>query len=474
MSWVVDGVIYHALEDYQRAKARQDARQARDQAAAIGRQVNALQQRIARRERELSDVRGDIARQAAIQEMMRNDVAELRRGQELLARVQRESEERMQAQMAEIRSNQNVLADDLASLEAEHQRHVEDVRQGFEQARTELRQGLAEAERRMVATEQRLQGAIDQVAAGLEAERRLRLDRQRTEIDRAREQILIVEERLAAIAPRISALALDEDVMHIRNLMDRAATLLQTGDSTQALAKAEDAFVHAGTLEQKVIRRAAELEAARDALESWLEHARGMIASEMVRRYFAKEIGRMEPILARWEERARTGYADYRRLEMMRGQDNDLFRRLDQQLLFMVESTPSIRDLSTERKHQAETLLQQLVELNGPPTDIKTEFADPNDRKSPLVMVCKFGRPTIRVTIELDGRMRIDGYGYDSNGACARRAEGIVAALAAHRRLDAPVVDTVNRETPAAGQPREGIARWGELDRHLQHLEMMS
>ncbi|MGE4278072.1 MAG: hypothetical protein AB7G62_00700 [Magnetospirillum sp.] len=474
MSWVVDGVMYHDYREYQQARIAHDARLAQAQARAVGDEVRRLQRRIAEREGEIAAVRNDLRRQAALNEMVQADMGALRRQQDLLAQIQRESEARLDERIDDMRADQELMADDLASLEEEQRRHGEEMRAGFEQVRGELRDGLAEAEQRMAEAERRLQGEIGRVASALDAERRARLDRQQGEVNRTHEQIAIVEERLNQLQPQVSSLALEEDVMLARNLLERSRTLLQQGDSTQALAKAEDAYVHVATLEQRVLRRSAELVAAKESMASWLTYTRSRLASAEVQRYFAREISRIEPILARWEERVQTGYDDYRRLEIMRNEDGEVFRRLESRLVLMVESAPEIKSMALDRKRQVDELVAQLSDLNGPMTDCQVSLADPMDRKSPMVVVCQYGRPTIRITIDLDGHMQLDGYGYDSNGACARRAEAIVASLASHRGLQEPVVDNVNRANPTPQAARETAPRWAGLSRELANLEHLT
>lgn len=474
MSWVVDGVVYHNWREYQQALLAHEARLAQAQARAVGEEVRRLQRRIAEREGEIAAVRNDLRRQAALNEMVQADLGALRRQQDLLAQIQRESEARLSGQIDEVRADQRLLAEDMASLEAEQRRHAEEMRAGFDQVRGELQSGLARAERHIAEAERRLQGEIGRVAAALEDERRIRLDRQRNEVERTREQIAMVEERLALVQGQIAALALDEDVMLVRNQLERARNLLDQRDSTQALAKAEDAFVHVATLEQKVLRRSAELVAAREVMASWLAHTRDRLTAKDVQRYFTREIAQIEPVLARWEERVRSGYDDYRRLEIMRNEDGDLFRRLETRLLLMVESAPEIKAQAADRKLQAEELIGQLSELNGPMTDCTISLADPQDRKSPMVVVCSYGRPTIRITIDLDGRMQLDGYGYDSNGACARRAEAILASLIGRRGMRDPQIDNANRDTPVRNANHGSTPRWAGLSRDLTNLEHLT
>lgn len=470
MSWTVDGHLYHNYADYQRALSQRDAalaeRRLREKEAEAAR----LQQRLHEREREVAGVRGDLQRQAQAVAAVDRDLGALRRTQQELAAIQRDSEQRLGERLAEVGASQRATAAELAALQRQHAEDQRRIEQTFTAVSERIAAVAVDAERQRAAMETRLQQAIGEVDAKIEADRAARLAEVRDAAARARVQIDLVQQALTSLGERLGPLALDEEAIAVREHLHQATTLCERGDAASALAAGHGAFAEVRTLQRRALRREAELRAAREGALARLEALTPRVAAAPVQQYFAVEAQRIAALSRRLRERVAQSYARYERLSVEAARDEDMLDRAEAEVDIMAAACDGVRELLAQRTHQTQTVLRQLTQVYGPVSTVNQRFQNPEDRKSPLVVECDFGGARVNFTCQLDGSFQLDGYGHPSNSACAGRAAEVFATMRETVSVAQPRVDTFNR-TEARQQAAVADSRWQQVGSRISELE---
>lgn len=471
MSYSVNGKTYHSYKSYQKAKRKYDLQQAKQQAKNLQNRVGDLSRQIQNRERELEQARGDLQRQTQINRQIQADVNTLRNTQNQLAQTQRSMEQRMNREFQEIHGHLQKHGEDIAAIEREHREHVAQVNREFTAVRQEMERGFAEVEERRRQTEERLNQEIKKVDDKVEADRRERLEKQRSELDRANEQINMVNEILARNDQEVDALNLRENVQTIRMKLDEAQRLHSQKDSASALAIGHDAYSMARALERHVQDRRAELTASKENVTNRVDYLRQMMADKDVEKCFPHEKTRAESILERLSNRAKGGYNRYRSLDIEAHKDDELLKRLEEQVFIMSANTGVVKEMGAERAKKAEKLVEDLTEAYGPVSDVSATFADPQDVKSPMVVHCDFGGAKVDVHLDLDGNYIIDGYGHEDNTTCAAGAERVVEKVANENVVSEKNVETRNRVQPSVQHTGQKKSTWQDVGSRLDDME---
>jgi bifunctional ADP-heptose synthase (sugar kinase/adenylyltransferase) len=92
-------------------------------------------------------------------------------------------------------------------------------------------------------------------------------------------------------------------------------------------------------------------------------------------------------------------------------------------------------------------MLALLERSYGPLTDINAEdtFVRPGDPKSSRRWSLSYGGARVVLEVGLNGTVRVDGHGHQSNQACADRAAAVVADMRGTGSVSATSVDNSNR-----------------------------
>ena len=421
MSWQVDGVYYHDYEKYQAALARQQASQATRAADAMRQQMSALQQRINEREEALAKARNDLSAHTRATEGLRNDVAEMRRLQAEVERQRRHAQDESQRQIEALRADNAINREALSSLERDHAAHAEATRKAYDSLNRELASGLQEAESRRRESEDRLQDEIDKVETQVRKERETRLAQQVDALARAGEMILFVEQDIQRHANVMGYLGLTEDAEEIGNRLRQARELHHNGDAAASLAISHLAAADARSLDAKVRNRDAELSEARQNVSDTVKYMRDMAADATAERYFNVELSKVKNVMDRLERRASRGYERYDQLAIERVRDQEILNNLRGHILEIIKCAPTARDLDIERVEVMKRVIDRLVAINGPMSVApKRVLSIPQDRKSEMAITCKFGQSQVRVSVDLDGAVSLDGYGYERDRKSTR------------------------------------------------------
>lgn len=469
MSWQVDGVWYHDRDKYEVALARREARIAGEAANQLRGAIAGLQENIRQREADVAAARGDVHRQTALNEALRADVGRLDQLRREAAAQQQQAAENFRAQLDAVRGENRVTGEALRSLVQEVEEQSRQTEAAFAGVRRDLDAGLAEAERRREASEARLREGIDEAHRAIEREREQRLARHQDRLQQAAEQIRLTEADLEALKPHLPPLALREQADAVVRQLEQARGMIERGESAASLAMAYGAFTATLTLGDQVRKRRAELDAARGRVTAEVGYLRSLLKDDLARRYFTGEIERIGALLTRLEQRAAAEYADYATLAIEAKRDGEFLQALVHQSLRIVQSAPVMKDMADERREIAETLLTRLAEINGPATDVQQRFARDGDRKSPLVMTCRFGEATIEARVTLNGTVSLDGYGYESNSACTQQGQAILESLGG-RQEGRTQLDTQNRQR-AVPRNEAAVDTWQTAEAEISRLE---
>ncbi|WP_413208282.1 hypothetical protein [Rhodospirillum sp. A1_3_36] len=449
MSWTVNGVTYHNYQQYQTAKANQEAVARQRRAETMAREVERLKGQIRQRETQLAGVSQDLERQTQEVQGMRRDLSSLRRVQAEAEQARRQMEEQHARDMSVLRVDQALTAEAIADLERIQERHMTETRHAFDTLSQAVEEGLAEAERRRQEGERRLQENIEQVEEQVRMEREARLAKLENELARATELVNTLEAGLARHADRICTLKLQESERAITERLTEARGLIDRGDGEAALAAAHAAAADVRTFETMVLWRQAELDAGRNYVSESISYLLSLADDKPTARYFASELTRVFAILERLGQRSEKGYAQYERLAVEQVRDEEILDDVRADILGMVQTAPIFKDMARDRKEATARVVQRLVELNGPAVSIEQALSDPTDLKSPMVTTCRFGQSTVLITSDLDGTVTLDGFGYESNSSCTEQGHAMMQALG----LDGAAVgesryDSVNRSEP--------------------------
>lgn len=471
MSWTVDGRTYHDYSEYLAAQERQSAREAEEQARSARAAADRHQRRVREQEAELTKTRDDLARQRRVNEQMHQEARSLEREQQQLAQAQARFERESNVRLGEIRAHLQGTDARLAAAEEEHRKHIEATQRAFSQAREALKAGLEEAERRRQAAEQQLNAAIAKVNAKVEADRQDRLRRQTSDLDQARMQIAMVEEVLGQLAGGLKAVNLEEDEKGIRFILQSAQMYLQQGKAETALASAESAFNEARALIYKSEKRRAELAAVATAIADRLEALRDIVKAEPLDKYFKGEkvalVNNLDRIAARLPRR----YQQYNRMEDDLREDERVIGKLEEEARAMVAMCANLADQYVERRQRVTQLARKIGETYGGGADVRAQLTDPQDLKSPLIVNCVFdGGAKVRIEAGIDGELKIDGVGHQTQANCDRRAAEVVQMLRSEMSVTNQRTLAGNPNAlPERAQAGKGVA-WRDVSTRLADI----
>lgn len=477
MSVRVDGVWYHNSADYQRAQAERDLRQARAEASALQADADRHRRRAQEVEAELRSARGDLARQERLHAELRQHVADLQRTQERLRQAQERAEQETARKFRDVEAAVRDQQEDVEAARRAHEAHVREVRAAFEEARRDLAAGLAEAERRRAGTEQALRDEVRQVDDKVEADRRERRAKARTDAGRAGVEMDLAEARLPALAARRDALGLHEQLVSAELAIQKARKYLAEDDPTQALANADQADRAVTGAEREAIRRQAEL----DARRAWVTATAQDLLAQLnrvsadgrndVRAFFPRDTAQAEHYLKAIRDRAAAEYTSYSRLEVQRSRDEQALDALDRAVRSLSVSGPIVRDLFLQRMDRVDEIMDSLRRQFG--LETWHEVTIPDDPKSDQVIRCDFAGTKVDVYVPLEpgGKVRIDGYGHQTNADCEAAARAMTEIV----REQAPGLASVQGGDRARTEPevRAETARapWAEVGDHLRSAE---
>lgn len=441
MSWTVNGTTYHDRNEYLRARAASEARQASVAASRYQQDAASLRSRLA------GHLNSDIASQQRIVAENRRIIEQLRRVESRLAEQQRQHRARMEEIAEEARRGDERTRAEVAALS-------DKTDEMFSSVWSDLSSGLADAERRRAEMETRLAKSVKAVDDKVEADRRARLEKEQTTAGRARLAIDLSEQRLAIMDEReLARLKLSEHRLQAGDHIAHARALVNAGDFEAGLAQAIEASTMTAGLERTATSRGAELQAASRALAARVAAVRERLSDAQVSELFSGEIKEISGRLGRIEADIARGFREYGSLEV----EQD---RLDRELVMAENISGDMYDIREDlanrldrRARMVPSVVEQLKRTYGDLTsEPKVSFANQDlgeDKKSDLVVEMEFGGGKVKATFDAAGGFQIDGYRHSSNTACARSAVDVVGHLSdGFDVAGEAVVSSDNRQTP--------------------------
>jgi hypothetical protein len=468
MSWTVDGRMYHDWAAYQRARARSNKRRASRAGSRARETERRLQAQIQKNDAELSRVRGDVAAQTRLNAEIRRDVGALQRNQRRLDHARLRLESDMESQFAQARQHFAQQEQAIETMQSDHASHVASVQQQFSRVKDELAQGLAQAERRRLEGEERLQGAIRDVSARVDAEREARLATARTQRDRAERLLKELEVEQSQIDPaEATRLGMRDRVQGVLETHRGARTLLAQGDQVAALARAMGGVGELRTLRQELLARTQDIVVARDDARARAGRLAERVRSEPIAQWFGTEVELARQVLTRVKNEINAGYRDHASLPVQIDRHNRWLEALETEVDGWDVAAPQLADLASDRNEQIVGVVMALKRAYGPVARTHQRLVDSRDPKSGVVLQLDFGGPRVDVHAGLDGRLQVDGYGHDSNRTCAARGQRSARELAGSMSVDNARQELDNRQEPnRTNDGRDQVSWWqGARDR---------
>ena len=453
MSYELDGVYYSSHAARERARKKRDKQRAENRKNALQQEVNRQRRAVRENESALRQARGDYQQQLRLNEQISGRVEDLRRSQNRLRADQRAMRKDMDRNFAEVRQQIDATQEDLATLEREHEQHVREVEQQFAEMERELQEGLDEAEARRQETERILREEVRQVDEKVEADRRERLARAKSELDRADALVRMVEEDIVSHESRAAALDLESDLVGIREGLATARRLHQQGDAPTALAAAESAYASARQLRWKHHRNDAKLHQAKAGVKEKLAYFRKQMGDERIGKYFDTECKLADEKMRQLEEELPDAYQRYAALEVEGREHGKVLEKLEREVQLMTEHAPDIDQQFEQREQRVGQLLRALSDVCGPMTEKQIPtFKNENDPKSTRIVRCSYaasGKLDLHVPLDETEPFQVEGFDHDSNRDCKEVFERVATRL----QGEAQIMRTVSDETVRA-QPR--------------------
>lgn len=448
MSWEVRGTVYHDPAAYRAAQQRANEESAAQRSARLTQEVGQIRTRISERTESLSRGGLTVAQRQRLQEELRTDTQRLQAiDREVTGEAARMQLE-LAKQAAEFAAHAAAMGVSVDGVAAEQARHAAEVKKQFEATSHAVAEAAKSAESARAEGERRLQDQIKTLDDKLSEERRAKEKAAKSVAARVIARCELVEAGLVPMSDTdLERLALGSEKERCRQTAAAARRLAEGGNPEAGLGMAESAAVALAALEREVSRREAAIQVRKASFETRLRSTVARLADEGVTQWFGEESQLLARTGTKLADRLDERYGRYEQLEAQGLQDEMLVREIESQAAAMSAAVASLVAMEPIRCSSEESMLSLLEKSYGPLTEINEAdtYVRAGDPKSARRWSLRYGGARVILEVGLQGEVRVDGYGHQSNQACADRAASVVAEMRQAGTVSAASVDATNR-----------------------------
>jgi hypothetical protein len=455
MSWEVQGTVYHDPTAYRAAQARANEESVARRSERLAREIAQIRARITTRAESLSRGGLNVEQRQRLQEEHRTDTQRLQAIEREVTNESSRMQLEMAKQAAEFAAHASAMGLSIEDLRGEQARHVATIQTRLTETSKAVAEAARQAEVARAEGERRLQEQIQAVDDRLAAERRAKESDAKTSVARVKTRCDLIAEGLAPLADlELEVLGLSSEKERCRQSVAAARRLADGGNPEAGLAMAESSAVALVSLEREISRRKAALAVRRDSYESRLQGAVARLDDQNLKHWFGVEGAALSKAATRLLGQLADKYTRYEQLEAQSLHDEGIIREIETQASAMLAAVPALEAMEPERCSNEEAMLALLKRRYGPLSEINAEdtYVRPGDPKSSRRWSLSYGGARVVLEVGLHGAVRIDGYGHQSNQACADRAAEVVADMRDTGSVSQATVDGTNRSQERRAQ----------------------
>ncbi|NVB39831.1 hypothetical protein G6O69_18455 [Pseudenhygromyxa sp. WMMC2535] len=450
------------------------ARRERESRAAADRareQLRASERRVSQLRSELRTSEANTERQARVNAQLGEEVRNLERLQNRLAREQEAMDRRLTRSIQQVRNEAAKNRADLSQLERAHERHVVEVNQTFANVRQEVSDGFARASREREQMRAEYNAKIASVEADLERERQARLQRLATDQARASETLTSAGQLLDAAEQDWERADLGEDAHEIRENLAHAHGELAADSPTAALSTAIQALTKSRALTKMSRDRRARMSATRQNMLARIEQLRVSTDDARLKTWFTLELTRIDRMLNRLQRRVESSYEKWSQVEVDAREHEKIVERLQDAVEMMLTNVDNIIEQNEQRRQIGARLISSLNQLMGPAFEAPNDSQSvPGDYKSTAMLTCNYGGPKVLLHLPLEGGFGVDAFGFGSNADCHAMGKALARELRAEfGHVEEPTLSGQNRTTPELAVNTE--TEWQQISTILANAE---
>jgi uncharacterized phage infection (PIP) family protein YhgE len=473
MSWEHRGRTYGAAE-YHRNRSHSEVEELRNANSALRNQSEKIRNELNDARSKLTRTQNDLQERARLQERLEQKQREYESIQNQIQQRQQQFEaqvrQRDQEIEQEIRLAERHAEDKIQELKAETSHHISTMHEEIDHTVEQMNQGLDNIRSEVNQARNDLEHNIGVVRNELEAERRHRIEKEKSRSAQAAHTIEWVENRSTSLHD-MDTLGLTIEKLRMQESLNRARELLKGGEGDLALSQAE---VAAGTYQTSFLeaeRRIGVINGAAEHVHELAQIMATIASQETLREVFPIEAVQIDYAVTALKARA-DNWRSRRQWIVFENERHKVIEAANQFLAQVIEleaSVPRLVRQLEEREQNLEQVGDIIRTVAGAADSVELTYANSEDVKSPRLARTYVGKACIDVYLELDGTYRVDAYGFDSPLQCSESASRMKNKLAEGWTVSEEVIDPTNRQQPNI-KAIPAAESWRKISSDLHHM----